>query len=93
MHPHQNDKRRMRTAEAAKYCCLAKSTMEKLRCVGGGPKYSQIPSKGGVVIYDADDLDVWLASKKRQSTSDIGGHNVNKQDPSASLSSVADIRK
>ncbi len=57
-----------RTREAAAYCGSSKSTLEKLRLSGGGPKYLKL---GRRVVYDPDDLDAWLASKKRLSTSGV----------------------
>jgi len=57
---------KMRTAEAARYCGSTESTFTKLRLTGGGPVYMTI---GRTVIYDLDDLDSWLASHRRKSTS------------------------
>ena len=61
-------RRMLRTREAAEYTGLAKSTLEKLRVHGGGCPYIRI---GRVVVYDPADLDAWLASHRRVSTSDI----------------------
>jgi predicted DNA-binding transcriptional regulator AlpA len=58
---------KFRTSEAAIYCGLSMSTLNKLRMFGGGPIYLKL---GRSVVYDQDDLDAWLDSKKRQSTSD-----------------------
>ena len=60
---------KLRTRQAAAYTGLAKSTLEKLRVHGGGCPYIRV---GRVVIYDPDDLDAWLASHKRRSTSESG---------------------
>ena len=57
------------TVEAATYCGSSASTFEKLRLTGGGPVYSKI---GRRVVYRIDDLDAWLASNRRRSTSDTG---------------------
>jgi predicted DNA-binding transcriptional regulator AlpA len=57
----------LRTADAARYTGLAKSTLEKLRVTGGGCRYIRI---GRVVVYDPDDIDTWLAAHRRRSTSD-----------------------
>lgn len=62
-----NQRRIMRTAEAAEYCGSAASTFEKLRLTGGGPIYSKI---GRRVVYRVEDLDAWLAVNRRRSTSD-----------------------
>lgn len=64
-----NQKAMLRTAEAAAYCGSSPSTFEKLRLTGGGPVYSKI---GRRVVYRVVDLDAWLASNRRRSTSDPG---------------------
>lgn len=61
--------RMMRTSEAAEYCGSSASTFEKLRLFGGGPRYLKL---GRRVVYSLTDLDEWLASKRRSSTSDPG---------------------
>ena len=62
-----NKNRRLRTADAAAYCGLGKSTLDKLRLTGGGPAYSKL---NAVVVYDILDLDAWITSNKHQSTSE-----------------------
>ena len=57
---------KLRTREAAAYCGSTESTFNKLRLAGGGPIYITI---GRTVVYDPDDLDAWLASNRRKSTS------------------------
>ena len=57
------------TPEAAAYCGSAASTFEKLRVHGGGPVYVKL---GRRVVYDPADLDAWIASRRRRSTSDPG---------------------
>jgi len=52
--------RYLRTAAAAEYIGVAKSTLEKLRLTGGGPIFNKL---GRTVIYDRDDLDAWVASR------------------------------
>lgn len=59
-------KRHLVTGEAAAYCRLSKSTLEKLRVAGKGPRYSQ---PGRKVSYTVEDLDEWLARNLRTSTS------------------------
>jgi hypothetical protein len=54
--------------EAAKYCGLGFSTMAKLRILGGGPAFSKVGNK---VLYNRDDLNKWLASKRVTSTSQL----------------------
>lgn len=57
----------LRTPQAAEYCGSSASTFEKLRLTGGGPPYSKL---GRRVVYRVEDLDAWLASNRRRSTSD-----------------------
>lgn len=58
----------MRTPEAARHVGLAPATLSKLRCAGGGPKFTRL---GRAVVYDVVDLESWVAAQgKRSSTSD-----------------------
>jgi hypothetical protein len=43
-------------------------TLEKYRLRGGGPPYFKLSAH--LVVYDVTDLDAWLASRRRSSTSD-----------------------
>lgn len=56
----------MREPRASKHVNLAGSTMAKMRLRGDGPPYSKA---GRAVIYRRSDLDRWLASLRRQNTS------------------------
>ena len=56
----------MTTVQAANYLGLSKSTTEKLRHFGGGPKYLKI---GHSVRYRQHDLDAWLDDRLIESTS------------------------
>ncbi len=60
-------RRFLRTTEAAAYIGLSKSTLEKLRVTGGGPEYASL---GRAVVYHTEDLDAWVLTRKRRSTSD-----------------------
>ena len=66
----QNTRRILKTHDAAEYCGSSASTFEKLRLTGGGAVYSKI---GRRVVYCTEDLDAWLASRRRRSTSDTTG--------------------
>lgn len=55
-----------RPSHAAQYVGLAESTLAKMRLRGDGPPYSKA---GRSVIYRRSDLDRWLASLRRQNTS------------------------
>jgi predicted DNA-binding transcriptional regulator AlpA len=65
----ENLTRFFRTADAARYVGLSKSTLEKLRVTGGGPEYAAL---GRVIVYRAEDLDAWVQAHLRRSTSDAG---------------------
>jgi predicted DNA-binding transcriptional regulator AlpA len=60
-------RRKLATPEAAAYVGLGKSTLDKLRLTGGGPKFITL---GRRVVYDVADLDAWAESRKRTSTSE-----------------------
>jgi len=53
--------------EAAAYVGLSKSSLNKLRVYGGGPVFLKL---GRSVRYDPHNLDGWLASHRRGSTSE-----------------------
>lgn len=55
------------TAGAAEYTALSASTLNKLRCSGGGPKYLKL---GKIIRYRFADLDAWLESRTVNSTAD-----------------------
>jgi len=67
MHPHEYKRKMMSAPEAASYCGSSSSTFAKLRVYGGGPIFLKL---GRRVVYNPDDLDAWLASRRRTSTSD-----------------------
>jgi hypothetical protein len=55
------------TARTAKRAGLGKTTLDKLRCTGGGPPYLKI---GKRVLYHWPEVARWLASRVRHSTSE-----------------------
>jgi len=63
--------RRLNTPQAARYLGLAPSTLEKDRVTGllGIPHFKL----GWRVVYDIEDLDAWLARRRRLHTSDDQG--------------------
>jgi hypothetical protein len=63
---HKPKRAHLRTPEAATYCGVSASLLNRLRGTGGGPTYSKISS---IVSYDPDDLDAWLIAHRRTSTS------------------------
>jgi predicted DNA-binding transcriptional regulator AlpA len=60
-------RRRLRTGPAAEYVGLSERTLEKLRVIGGGPRYAKL---GRAVVYDTADLDRWVEERQRTSTSE-----------------------
>jgi excisionase family DNA binding protein len=58
---------RLRTTEAASYIGVSESYLNKLRVYGGGPQFLKM---GKRVSYDKADLDIWMAARKRNSTSE-----------------------
>jgi predicted DNA-binding transcriptional regulator AlpA len=60
---------RLCVQDAATYIGLSVSTLNKLRVFGGGPTFLKL---GRRVAYGVADLDAWLATKRRRSTSDAG---------------------
>jgi excisionase family DNA binding protein len=55
----------VRVKEAAARLGLSKSTLDKLRCFGGGPAYFKL---GRAVVYSTAELDHWLETRRRSST-------------------------
>ncbi|MCA0431628.1 MAG: helix-turn-helix domain-containing protein [Proteobacteria bacterium] len=56
----------LRTADAAAYLGVSASLLNKLRVLGGGPKYLRL---GKAVRYSQDDLREWVLSQKYENTS------------------------
>ena len=56
----------MTPAQTSKYLGLAENTLAKWRQQGKGPRWIQI--NGRCVRYDPIDVDLWVNSRKRQST-------------------------
>ncbi len=70
MHSQYDHQRlRLRTPDAAIHCNCSESKLEKARVSGNGPVFIKL---GRTVVYDVSDLDDWLASNRRTSTSDDG---------------------
>ena len=61
--------RYLRTPDAARLVGLSIRTLEKHRIYGTGPRYSKL---GGRVVYAVDDLQSWVQSAAKASTSDPG---------------------
>jgi len=57
----------MTTPEAARYLGLAVSTLNKWRCLGGGPKFLKL---GRAVRYRQADLEAYLSSRQLRSTAE-----------------------
>jgi predicted DNA-binding transcriptional regulator AlpA len=59
---------KLNTQEAATYLRLAASTLNKMRLTGGGPAFIKLGPRR--VVYDLKDLEIWIAARRRKSTSD-----------------------
>ena len=53
-----NDRRFLRTVDAAAYLGVSPRTLEALRLRGGGPRFLR-PDGRRLVLYDARDLEAW----------------------------------
>jgi predicted DNA-binding transcriptional regulator AlpA len=58
----------LRAPAAAEYLGMSLSTLAKMRLRGDGPIYMKAGPR--VVLYDLADLDAWLDTRKRRSTSE-----------------------
>jgi excisionase family DNA binding protein len=54
-------------AEAAELLCLGERTLERLRLVGGGPKFVRL---GRSIRYRLADVEAWVAARVVGSTSE-----------------------
>lgn len=70
--------RYLRTPDAALHLALSGRTLERHRYFGTGPAYHKI---GGRIVYTLADLDAWVASGRRHSTSPIGGEALPRPKP------------
>ena len=59
----------LNTREAAEYLGLSPRTLDRYRVSGAGPVFLKL---GGRVGYLREDLDDWLRTRRRTSTSDDG---------------------
>lgn len=57
----------IRVREAADYVGLSKSTLDKFRCYGTGPRYIKL---GRAVIYSTNDLDDWVSENRIKPAND-----------------------
>ena len=62
--------RMMRAEAVAEFTGLSTSYLAKLRCTGFGPRFRKV---GRSVLYHPSDVQQWLDSHSRASTSDTGG--------------------
>jgi predicted DNA-binding transcriptional regulator AlpA len=60
----------LNSQEAAELCRLSPRTMERMRVSGEGPPYVKLNRR---VAYRPTDLDAWITSRVRTSTSDLAG--------------------
>lgn len=55
--------------ETAEHIRMSPSWLAKSRLTGEGPPFIKA---GRAVLYDVEDVDLWMAKRKRRSTSDLG---------------------
>ncbi|RZN21115.1 helix-turn-helix domain-containing protein [Bradyrhizobium sp. Leo121] len=67
----------LKVSEAAEHLRLSQSTLNKLRCHGGGPTYFKL---GRTIVYSRADLDAWMLSRRRASTAVAANDNTDKQE-------------
>ncbi len=68
---YNGEYRKLRPPAAGEYLGgVSVSTLAKWRLYGTGPRYSKLGPR--LIVYDTQDLDEWLAARRRTSTSDIG---------------------
>ena len=65
-----NESANLRPPEAAAHLSVSISYLAKMRLTGQGPRYSKLSPK--LVLYSRADLDAWVASRVRASTTDRG---------------------
>jgi len=58
----------LRTADAALYLSIGKSTLERKRVDGSGPPFRILGSR--IVVYAITDLDAWASQQVLMSTSE-----------------------
>ncbi|TWA59254.1 hypothetical protein FBZ82_12615 [Azospirillum brasilense] len=61
--------RYLRSKAAAQYCGYAEASFRTYRVKGGGPRFIK---RNRIVLYDVADLDAWIGSERRGSTSETG---------------------
>ena len=60
----------LNSTEAARYLGgVKKATLDRWRCVGGGPPYYKV---GRQCLYTVEDLDAFIAARRRSNTSQPG---------------------
>lgn len=64
-------KRLLDVREAASRLGLSKSTLDKMRCSGRGPRFIRATDRA--VRYDPADLEAFADERRRRSTSDLDG--------------------
>jgi len=68
-----NENRVLNVKEAASFLASTKSTLDKYRLTGSGPAFVRLGDGPGARIgYRFCDLQAWLATRVRRSTSDLG---------------------
>lgn len=67
------ERRFLTTDQAAEYVGLSPRTLEAYRVRGGGPIYIKHGgARSGLILYRPSDLNLWIETRVRRSTSDSG---------------------
>ncbi len=69
LHPMMTSPALLDVRQAAARLALSKSTLDKMRSRGVGPRF--IKSTDRAVRYDPKDLDAWVEERRRQSTEGV----------------------
>jgi hypothetical protein len=69
----QQSRRWGTTKQVAEHTHQSESKFEKMRVIGDGPPFYKF---GKAVLYDLNEVDDWIASQRRESTSSDGPSEI-----------------
>jgi predicted DNA-binding transcriptional regulator AlpA len=65
--PMNTARKLLSTQQAAEQLGVSRSYLEKKRLTGDGPRFAKL---GARVVYDPNDLDIWVKNRLRSSTAE-----------------------
>lgn len=68
------ERRFMSVRETAAYMRMSKSTLDKWRCRGIGPRWVKVGQRK--VAYALDDVEAWMTENTRQGTLDASARTI-----------------